>query len=161
MPGQDEAGDLDPARRLSVRPEGGADPRRAARVRAVSPQGVQERDLALALVRVPRGDGKGGNASLLRALAEDMGLGFDPLDCDMAAPWHGAAAQRAGGSVFRDPGAATAIRSSGWNCWHRRWSTGLEMHPQDRRVAAVLEELQRVILPDDRAPAVPPRDRRC
>ena len=51
-----------------------------------SPVGTLERDLAIALARVPRGDGRGGNASLLRALAADLGLGIDPLDCDMAAP---------------------------------------------------------------------------
>ncbi|WP_373050981.1 cobaltochelatase subunit CobN [Thalassovita aquimarina] len=54
-----------------------------------SPAGVQERDLAIALARVPRGDGAGENASLIRALAQDLALGFDPLDCDMAAPWAG------------------------------------------------------------------------
>ncbi|MDH5798903.1 MAG: cobaltochelatase subunit CobN, partial [Paracoccaceae bacterium] len=54
-----------------------------------SPGGELERDLAIALARVPRGDGKGGNASLIRALADDLGLGFDPLDCDMAAAWAG------------------------------------------------------------------------
>jgi cobaltochelatase CobN len=51
-----------------------------------SPSGQQELDLAIALARVPRGDGKGQNASLLRALAADLGLSIDPLDCDMAAP---------------------------------------------------------------------------
>ena len=54
-----------------------------------SPEGTLARDLAIALLRVPRGDGKGGNASLLRALASDLGLGFDPLDCEMSAPWSG------------------------------------------------------------------------
>ncbi|MRU15881.1 cobaltochelatase subunit CobN [Roseovarius sp. A21] len=54
-----------------------------------SPKGVQERDLLQALLRVPRGQGQGGDASIIRALAEDLGLGFDPLDCDMAAPWTG------------------------------------------------------------------------
>jgi cobaltochelatase CobN len=54
-----------------------------------SPTGVLERDLTIALARVPRGAGKGGDASLLRALADDLGLGFDPLDCEMAAPWTG------------------------------------------------------------------------
>ncbi|PXW72419.1 cobaltochelatase CobN subunit [Loktanella sp. PT4BL] len=49
-----------------------------------SPTGQQERDLAIALARVPRGDGKGKDASLLRALAADLALGIDPLDCDMA-----------------------------------------------------------------------------
>ena len=51
-----------------------------------SPAGDQERDLAIALARVPRGDGKGHNASLLRTLAADLDLGIDPLDCDLAAP---------------------------------------------------------------------------
>ncbi|RKT28061.1 cobaltochelatase CobN subunit [Roseovarius halotolerans] len=55
----------------------------------VSPGGRQERDLAIALLRVPRGQGKGRDASIIRALADDLGLGFDPLDCDMAAPWQG------------------------------------------------------------------------
>jgi cobaltochelatase CobN len=52
-----------------------------------SPAGPLRRDTLLALLRIPRGDGQGGNASLLRALARDLELGFDPLDCDMAAPW--------------------------------------------------------------------------
>ncbi|MGR3756094.1 MAG: cobaltochelatase subunit CobN [Tranquillimonas sp.] len=54
-----------------------------------SPTGRQERDLALALLRAPRGDGKGAGASLIRALAEDLGLDLDPLAADMAAPWPG------------------------------------------------------------------------
>lgn len=49
-----------------------------------SPQGALERDLAIALARVPRGDGAGRNASLLRAIATDLQLAFDPLDCDLA-----------------------------------------------------------------------------
>ena len=55
----------------------------------VSPEGRQARDLVQALVRIPRGDGKGGNASLVQALAADLGLDLDPLDCDMAARWEG------------------------------------------------------------------------
>lgn len=54
-----------------------------------SPAGTLRRDTLLALLRIPRGDGQGGNASLLRALAHDLELGFDPLDCEMAAAWHG------------------------------------------------------------------------
>ncbi|MBU1332031.1 MAG: cobaltochelatase subunit CobN [Gammaproteobacteria bacterium] len=54
-----------------------------------SPAGTLRRDTLLALLRIPRGDGLGGNASLLRALADDLALAFDPLDCDMAAPWSG------------------------------------------------------------------------
>ncbi len=55
-----------------------------------SPSGRLLTDLLVALVRVPRGAGEGGDASLHRAMAADYGLDFDPLDCDMAAPWEGA-----------------------------------------------------------------------
>lgn len=54
-----------------------------------SPVGRLERDLTQALVRVPREDGVGGNASIVRAISDDLGLGFDPLDADMAQAWHG------------------------------------------------------------------------
>jgi cobaltochelatase CobN len=56
-----------------------------------SPTGAQLDTLLAALVRLPRGSGEGADASLLRALAADLRLaeGFDPLDCDMAAPWSG------------------------------------------------------------------------
>jgi cobaltochelatase CobN len=56
-----------------------------------APAGDQLTDLLVALVRVPRGSGAGADASLLRALAADLGLaGLDPLDCAMAEPWQGA-----------------------------------------------------------------------
>lgn len=54
-----------------------------------SPTGGLAESLLTALVRVPRGKGDGGDASLQRAIADDLGLGFDPLDCEMAAPWDG------------------------------------------------------------------------
>ncbi len=54
-----------------------------------SPDGTQRTDLLVAIARSPRDDGQGRNASLLRALAADLGLHFDPLDADMAAPWTG------------------------------------------------------------------------
>ncbi|MBT2298270.1 cobaltochelatase subunit CobN [Pseudomonas fluorescens] len=47
-------------------------------------------DTLLALLRIPRGDGKGAQSSLLRALAKAFALGFDPLDCALAEPWTGA-----------------------------------------------------------------------
>lgn len=68
-----------------------------------SPTGEQERDLALALVRVPRRDGKGGDASLLRALASDLQLGFDPLDCDLGAPWTGPQPEPLGAMSLTEP----------------------------------------------------------
>lgn len=56
-----------------------------------SPSGGLLTDLLVALLRVPRDDGTGKGASILRALAADLGIddGFDPLDCEMAAPWTG------------------------------------------------------------------------
>ena len=61
----------------------------------VSPEGRLLTDLTVALARVPRGLGEGGDASLQRAIAADAGLSgvvrgasiFDPLDCDMATAW--------------------------------------------------------------------------
>jgi cobaltochelatase CobN len=53
-----------------------------------SPKGGQLNDLLVALVRIPRGDAK-KDASLLAALADDLGLSFDPLDCKMADTWQG------------------------------------------------------------------------
>ncbi len=53
-----------------------------------SPEGDQLIDLLVALARAPRG-GEPRQASLLRALADDLGLGFDPLDCTLSDPWFG------------------------------------------------------------------------
>ncbi|HWV19875.1 MAG TPA: cobaltochelatase subunit CobN, partial [Devosia sp.] len=53
-----------------------------------SPQGDLARDLTVALARVPRGDAPGDN-SLIRALADDLKLGIDPLTVRLGEPWHG------------------------------------------------------------------------
>ncbi len=52
-----------------------------------APKGRLLTDLLVALVRVPRGSGNAGEASLLRAIADDLELQFDPLDCEMATTW--------------------------------------------------------------------------
>jgi len=59
-----------------------------------APEGRQQTDLLVALARVPRARAEGGDASLHRALAKDLALiqddqVFDPLDCDLSAPWTG------------------------------------------------------------------------
>ena len=55
-----------------------------------APAGIQARDLLIALTRMPRDDGTGENASLIRALATDFDLtGFDPLDCNLGDTWLG------------------------------------------------------------------------
>lgn len=72
-----------------------------------SPTGRQRADTLLALARFPRGKGA-GEASLLRAIAADLGLaGFDPLDPDWAQPWTGprpAALQAMGDEAWRHAG---------------------------------------------------------
>lgn len=60
----------------------------------VAPEGRLLTDLTVALARLPRGSAP-GDASLHRTIAADLlqggeAEGFDPLDCDMAAPWTGA-----------------------------------------------------------------------
>ncbi|WP_095108561.1 cobaltochelatase subunit CobN [Pseudomonas sp. Irchel 3E20] len=54
-----------------------------------SPAGRLRLDTLLALLRIPRGDGRGAQSSLLRALAKALALGFDPLDCNLGEPWNG------------------------------------------------------------------------
>jgi cobaltochelatase CobN len=54
-----------------------------------SPTGRLRIDTLLALLRIPRGDGRGAQSSVLRALAKAFELGFDPLDCVLAEPWSG------------------------------------------------------------------------
>ncbi len=53
-----------------------------------SPEGGQLRDLLLAIARTPRGPDE-RDASLIRALADDLGLGFDPLAADLGDAWTG------------------------------------------------------------------------
>ncbi|WP_336950671.1 cobaltochelatase subunit CobN [Sphingobium aromaticivastans] len=53
-----------------------------------SPEGTLRRDLLIALARCPRGMEE-GQQSLLRALSDDLALGFDPLDCTLGTPWTG------------------------------------------------------------------------
>ncbi len=63
----------------------------------VAPEGRLLTDLTVALARVPRGLGEGGDQSLQRAIAADAGLNgvtadgqsFDPLDCVMSDTWTG------------------------------------------------------------------------
>ncbi len=56
-----------------------------------APVGDQLTDLLVALTRVPRGAAKGGDASIIRALAADLDFppNFDPLDCVMGDTWTG------------------------------------------------------------------------
>jgi cobaltochelatase CobN len=53
-----------------------------------APEGEQMTDLLIALARPPRGAAP-RQASLLRTLADDLGLGFDPMDAVLGDPWIG------------------------------------------------------------------------
>jgi cobaltochelatase CobN len=53
-----------------------------------APEGALLVDLLVALARLPRGP-MPADASLIRALAQDLDLGFDPLDAALAHPWMG------------------------------------------------------------------------
>jgi cobaltochelatase CobN len=55
----------------------------------VAPEGEQLAGLLVALTRLPRGRGEGRDASLTRALAHDLDLGFDPLTATLGDPWSG------------------------------------------------------------------------
>jgi len=113
-----------------------------------SPTGVQERDLAIALARVPRGQAKEGDASLIRALADDLALDFDPLDADMSAPWTGpkpealaltdAPWRSAGDTIERLELLAIALMEG-------------RATPPGPATAAVLETIQTTLLPAIRA----------
>ncbi len=77
-----------------------------------SPEGDRLEDLLVALVRLPRGEDSGRDASITRALARDLGLeGFDPLDCEMGARWTGARPAALAGAP---PAPATAPPPPPW-----------------------------------------------
>ncbi len=73
-----------------------------------SPTGRLERDLVVALSRVPRGEAP-GDASLIRALSDDLMLGFDPLTAELGAKWQGPSLP----SPLRGGGGANVIRTAG------------------------------------------------
>lgn len=113
----------------------------------VSPTGKQRDDTLVALVRTPRGAGKGGDASILRALAADMSLGFDPLNCVLGASYEGprlpelaargeGAWRSNGDTVERLEELASALISCGIAC-PEEW----------KRTAEVLKGLQSDIAP--------------
>ena len=54
-----------------------------------APNGRLQTDLLVALARVPRGEEAEKDKSLIRALADDLALGFDPLSAPMGEPWDG------------------------------------------------------------------------
>ena len=119
-----------------------------------APQGRLRSDTLLALLRVERGDGKHGNASLIRALAKALALGFDPLDCDLGHAWQGprpALLQGVDDAPWRTHGdtrerlehlALRLIEAS------LQGDAGLPAEPQWQGVSAVLCELVNTVAPN-------------
>ncbi|KPW31687.1 Cobaltochelatase subunit CobN [Pseudomonas amygdali pv. mellea] len=117
-----------------------------------SPQGRLRTDTLLALLRIPRGDGRGAQSSLLRALSKAFGLDFDPLDCELAEPWTGAR-----------PAALLAVSSDPWRtagdarerlelyaaALIERVTQGEALHdlPVDDDLALILDSLREVVAP--------------
>ncbi len=58
-------------------------------VLGASPADRLRTDTLVAVARSPRSGGRPADGSLQRAIADDLDLGFDPLDCDPAAAWSG------------------------------------------------------------------------
>ncbi len=56
---------------------------------AMRRRGRLQTDLLVALARVPRGEDRAEDKSLIRALADDLALGFDPLSAPMGEIWDG------------------------------------------------------------------------
>jgi cobaltochelatase CobN len=119
-----------------------------------SPAGELARDLCVALTRIPRGDGTGSDASLIRAIAEDLDLEIDPLDCDMAAPASikPAALSALSDDTWRSNGdtveriellAITLLRDGGWG----NAGEGPRAEPPGPKSAAVLDHIQTHVAP--------------
>ncbi|HRQ83019.1 MAG TPA: cobaltochelatase subunit CobN, partial [Azospirillaceae bacterium] len=115
-----------------------------------SPAGEQLNTLLAALLRLPRGGGRDGDASLIRALAADLDLpeGFDPLDCAMAAAWDGPrpdALQAVCGDSWRSNGDTVERLEE----LALRLLTGDTACPPDwRRTAAVLDYAETTLRPN-------------
>ena len=103
-----------------------------------SPEGEARVDLLVALARLPRGT-KPEEESLLRALVGDLGLDFDPLDADLAAPWRGTRpAALAGETPWRSAGDTVERLES----LARALAAGAAVpEPGWSRTAAVLHEI--------------------
>ena len=103
----------------------------------VSPTGRLERDLLAALARVPRGE-RAEDASLIRALADDLRLGVDPLTAELGEAWDGPGGRRRVGDVVEHLEALARSMIEGRPC------------PR-AGVGAVIDEIEAVMRPRLRA----------
>ncbi len=112
-----------------------------------SPDDRLKHDLVTALVRVPRGQGENGEQSLQRAIANDLGLHFDPLDCDMAGAWDGGkpeALKRISNDPWRSNGDTVErieLLASGFV------DGTLECHADWTETRTVLDHVRSVVIP--------------
>ena len=109
-----------------------------------SPTGVQEQGLAIALARSPRGNAP-KDASLLRALADDLRLNFDPLSADLGLPWAGPKPDILA-PLSPDPWRTTGDTVERLELLSQSLLQN-ETPPQGAASAAVLTEIQTHILP--------------
>jgi len=109
-----------------------------------SPDGERLNSLLLAFARPGRGSAP-ADGSLLRALADDLGLGDDPLALDLSTPWTGPRpGVLAGSGSWRSAG-DTVERLEALAL--RLVSRGVCPDPDWRRTRAVLEWITRVLHP--------------
>ena len=118
-----------------------------------SPGGRLRIDTLLALLRIPRGDGRGAQSSLLRALAKAFALGFDPLDCGLSDPWTGprpAALLSLSDEVWRTAG-DTRERLEWFAAQLIEQALGADVLSLDKpgwtEVAAIIDSLCQVVAP--------------
>ncbi|WDR06599.1 cobaltochelatase subunit CobN [Devosia rhodophyticola] len=111
-----------------------------------SPTGDLERDLIVALARVPRGDNGGGEASIIRALADDLKLGFDALSAKLGSPWRGPQVTLNANTVLTD------VRTNGdmvevLETLAASLVSGTSPEPEWTATKAVLQTIQTTIRP--------------
>jgi len=111
-----------------------------------SPEGRLRDDLVVALARTPRGLGKGGEASLLRALADDLSLDFDPLAATLGEAWTGVK-PLALASMSGDPWRTAGDTVERLEVLSSRLIAGADGDPAWTRAAAVLDEVSERLLP--------------
>ncbi|MFI3045162.1 Cobaltochelatase subunit CobN [Pseudomonas coronafaciens pv. coronafaciens] len=117
-----------------------------------SPEGRLRTDTLLALLRIPRGDGRGAQSSLLRALSKAFGLEFDPLDCELAAPWTGARPPEllaVSTDPWRSAGDARERLELYAAAMIERVTQGEELHdlPVHEDLALIIDSLREVVAP--------------
>ncbi|WP_420861482.1 cobaltochelatase subunit CobN [Algirhabdus cladophorae] len=110
-----------------------------------SPQGTLARDLAIALTRVPRSTTADKDASIIRAVADDLELDFDPLSAELGKPWTGPR-----------PDALTTLTDDTWRTTgdtvERLELAAIQMvegtlGPLGPKSAAVLQEIETTVTP--------------